>query len=252
MTMEGPFGNARGQNQQGEDLAQLLLGDTYSYRNRRSVSKTDATGVGQAKFDDFDTNHDGGLTKDELTQSAQALSARGDKSGAKVAQTMLNHFKGLSEDDNQITIKDLAGYRYRHDELKKEQGILQDVQRGGADPSFKKITGDKDATVQYSQIENALMNDKLSAKDRDMLGYILLNYNRIEEQAKRMHPDQQGITLADVKMSSTQRLTEMPDVNQIDKEMTTVKSWRVKVPMKSSHEIPPRFRGGEIPNPRAN
>lgn len=214
---------------QAQAVGDLLREDIFGKKNqsrtvtRKVTSKIDLTDMAESNFNELDLDGNGGISREELDQAVSVLTARGEKDAAKVAKTLRDNYKGLcdlTEDGSELTMRDIAGYRYKHDELKKEETILSDVQKGGADSSFKKIAGQLDSTVNYSQIEHALESDKLTAKDRDMLGYMLLNYNQIEELAKKNHPDQQGVTLADVKTFSTQRLSDLPDVSQMDADMT--------------------------------
>lgn len=221
-----------------EHIAELLREDSrekpqFRTTSKKVTSKLDLTGIAESNFDELDLDGNGGISREELDKAVSVLTARGEKDEAKVAKTLRDNFIGLSGDDQELKMNDLAGYRYRHDELKKEGDILSDVQKGGADSSFKKIAGQLDSTVNYSQIESALASDNLNAKDRDMLGYMLLNYNQVEELAKKNHPEQPGVTLADFKLFATQRLSALPDAGQMDEDMTKTTVVRRKIRVKS-------------------
>lgn len=221
-----------------EHIAELLRQDIaekpqYRTTGRKVTSKIDLTGIAESNFDELDLDANGGISREELDKAVSVLTARGEKDEARVAKTLRDNFIGLSGDDKELKMSDLAGYRYKHDELKKEGDILSDMQKGGADASFKKIGGQLDSSINYSQIESALASDNLTAKDRDMIGYMLLNYNQVEELAKKNHPEQPGVTLADFKMFATQRLTALPDAGQMDEDMTKTTVVRRRIRVKS-------------------
>ncbi len=218
-----------------DQIAELLRQDIepkYRTSTKKVTSKLDLTGIAESNFNELDLDGSGGISREELDKAVSVLTARGDKDAAKVAKTLRDNFNGLSADDQQLRMSDLASFRFKHDEIKKEETMLSDLQKGAADSAFKKIGGQLDSTVNYSQIEHALEADNLTSKDRDMLGYMLLNYNQVEALAKQNHPDQQGVTLADMKMFATQRLGGLPDASQMDEDMTKTTLVRQKIRVK--------------------
>lgn len=246
-----------------QDIADLLRQEVEKQQWRTSskkvTSKLDLTAIAESNFDELDLDGSGGISREELDKAVSVLSARGEKDEAKVAKTLRDNFAGLSTDDKELKMSDLASFRFKHDEIKKEETILTDVQKGGADSSFKKVGGQLDSTLNYSQLEQALTSDNLTEKDRDVLGYMLFNYNQVEEMAKKNHPDRQGVTLADFKMFATQRSSDLPDASQMDADMTktTLVQRKIRVksqPMKDSIDGSGRgtFEPGPQPGDKPN
>ncbi|HEY9786077.1 MAG TPA: hypothetical protein V6D17_11785 [Candidatus Obscuribacterales bacterium] len=238
----GVIGQVRGQIGEGSG-GRPFVDEVYvrktTYKTVYDSRTGDVITISQANFNAMDLNGDGNLSQKELEDAERTFKLRKQRLESNAAGALYDNFEPIAKGDGDtsgISGLDLVKQRQEKAALKKEGALLDQMSA----PSMTKLftltnDGQKDVGLTYQEIDHALKNDKLSANEREMLGYLMLNFDRIKA-ASDQDTDKDTISLADLAAYRVQRKKEIPDYKSIDASMTY--SVPRKVPVQVIRKVP--------------
>lgn len=231
-----------------DSLYDLLRMDDVKTVTKRNVA--DPVTVLQTNYTTLDGNSDQKITLEELRAAQDALKMQNKPLATKVVGALMENFETISSADgdaNSISGMDLAKLRYQKNEHRQENALLDKLTGKPIERLFKQANdGVASAGLSYQEIDHALKNDKLNTAEREMLGYLLLNYDDIKG-ASQTDPDGDNISIADLNAFQSKRRSEIPDTKELDGAATTIVRRRIRVPRQSSGERPMSPQDGVAP-----